>query len=73
MTGDRFGLDGLDGFFGALRQDNRPAATNRWTDFFRERRIEPFLRAALDSGHLSKDLATQVESFAERTSERGGD
>ena len=46
---------------------------NRWTDFFRERRIEPFLRAALDSGHLSKDLATQVELFAERTSERGGD
>jgi fructosamine-3-kinase len=49
---ERFGLDGPRGFFGPLPQDNRPVPANRWADFYRERRLEPMLRVAVDSGHL---------------------
>jgi len=47
-----FGLDGPPGFFGPLPQDNRPVESNRWADFYRQRRLDPLPRAAVDSGHL---------------------
>jgi fructosamine-3-kinase len=62
----RFGLDGPHGFFGPLPQDNRPVSVNRWADFYWERRLEPMLRAAVESGHLPPALAAGVEAVAER-------
>jgi fructosamine-3-kinase len=63
---ERFGLDGPRGFFGPLPQDNRPVPENRWAWFFRERRLLPMLRAAVDSGHLPPGLAAGVEAIAAR-------
>jgi hypothetical protein len=68
---DRFGLDGPRSFFGALPQDNRPVPANRWADFYRERRLEPMLRTAVDSGYLPPALAGGVEEVAERLRLRG--
>jgi fructosamine-3-kinase len=62
---ERFGLDGPRGFFGPLPQDNRPVPANRWADFYRERRLLPLLRVAVDSGHLPPALAAGVEEVAE--------
>jgi fructosamine-3-kinase len=63
---DRFGLDGPRGFFGPLPQDNGPVPANRWADFYRERRLLPLLRVAVDSGYLPPALAAGVEEVAER-------
>ena len=63
---ERFGLDGPRGFFGPLPQDNRPVPANRWADFYRERRLDPMLRVAADSGYLPPALAARVEEVAER-------
>jgi fructosamine-3-kinase len=60
-----FGLD-RPGFFGPLRQDNRPVGSNRWADFYAERRLIPCLRLAADSGHLPPGLAAGVEKLAAR-------
>ena len=62
----RFGLDGLDGFFGPLRQDNRPVPSAGWADFYAERRVRPRLRSAVDAGHLPMELADAVERLLER-------
>jgi fructosamine-3-kinase len=69
---ERFGLDGPRGFFGPLPQDNRPVPGNRWTEFFRERRLLPLLRAAADSGHLPPALAAGAETIAARLPELAG-
>ena len=63
-----FGLDHLNGYFGPLFQDNRPMASNRWADFYAERRIAPRLRSAVDSGHLPLDLAADIERLQRRLS-----
>lgn len=63
---ERFGLDGPRGFFGPLPQDNRPVPANQWAGFYRERRLLPMLRAAVDSGHLPPALAAEVEEIAAR-------
>lgn len=67
---DRFGLDlgpdSFDGFFGPLRQDNRPVESNRWVDFYAERRVLPWLRSAVDSGCLPMASASGVERLVER-------
>jgi fructosamine-3-kinase len=47
-----------DGFIGPLPIDNRPTPT--WAAFWWERRIEPFLRLAVDSGALDLDDAAVV-------------
>jgi fructosamine-3-kinase len=62
----RFGLEHLNGFFGPLPQDNKPVTTNRWVDFYAERRVLPLLRSAVDSGHLPMDLAADVERLVQR-------
>jgi fructosamine-3-kinase len=66
VTGDQFGLEQFDGYFGPIRQDNRPVTTNTWVDFLRERRIEPFLRNAIDSGQLPTEFVTRIDKFAEQ-------
>ena len=47
-----------DGFIGPLPLDNRPCPS--WAAFWWERRIEPFLRMAVDSGVLDLDHAAIV-------------
>jgi fructosamine-3-kinase len=63
---DHFGLEGLDGFFGPLRQDNRPVPSNVWADFYVQRRVWPHLRSAVDAGHLPLELAAEVEHLLQR-------
>jgi fructosamine-3-kinase len=41
VSGPRFGLGEQGGFFGPLPQDNRPVPSNRWPDFYAERRLLP--------------------------------
>jgi protein-ribulosamine 3-kinase len=66
VSGSQFGLDKFDGYFGPIFQDNRPVATNTWIDFLRERRIEPFLRQAIDAGQLPPEFVARITTFAER-------
>ena len=63
---ERFGLDELNGFFGPLAEDNRPVTSNRWADFYAERRIVPLLRSAVDSGSLPVEVAAGVERLIPR-------
>jgi fructosamine-3-kinase len=62
----RFGLAQLNGFFGPLPQDNTPVTSNRWVDFYTERRVVPLLRSAVDSGRLPTNLAARVERLVQR-------
>ena len=66
VHGGRFGLENFNGFFGPLPQDNKPVTSNHWVDFYSERRVVPLLRSAVDSGHLPKDLARDVERLVYR-------
>ena len=68
----QFGLTGFDGFFGPLAQDNRPVASNRWADFYAERRVAPLLRSAVDSGRLPAELSAAVERIVRRLPELCG-
>jgi fructosamine-3-kinase len=72
VRAERFGLDLGDGFFGPLRQDNRPVPSNTWADFYAQRRVTPMLRAATDSGNLPPDLAAKVDRLARRLPELCG-
>jgi fructosamine-3-kinase len=69
---DRFGLPDFNGYFGPLPQDNSPNRSNRWVDFYAERRVLPFLRSAVDSGQLPLGLASQVELVVRRLPSLGG-
>jgi fructosamine-3-kinase len=64
--GETFGLAEFDGFFGPLRQCNRPLDSPRWSDFYAERRVLPMLRFAVDSGHLPVGLARAAERVTAR-------
>jgi fructosamine-3-kinase len=66
VSGPRFGLGEERGFFGPLPQDNRPVPSNRWSDFYAERRLIPMLRLAVDSGHLPPTLAVGIGRIAAR-------
>lgn len=66
VTAERFGLANFNNFFGPLPQDNRPVASRRWADFYIERRVEPLLRLAVDSGNLPADLAARTERLSGR-------
>jgi protein-ribulosamine 3-kinase len=46
-----FGLD-ENNYMGALVQDNTPSPT--WIEFFRDRRLEPQVRSAIDAGLIDK-------------------
>ena len=64
--GETFGLAEFDGFFGPLRQCNRPVGSARWADFYAERRVLPMLRLAVDSRHLPGELARGTERVTAR-------
>jgi protein-ribulosamine 3-kinase len=64
--GEAFGLAEFDGFFGPVRQCNRPLGARRWSDFYAERRVLPMLRFAVDSGHLPVELARPAELVTAR-------
>lgn len=50
-----------DGYFGSIPMDNTPG--DDWPAWFRERRILPFLKLAVDAGALEPADATVVESI----------
>jgi fructosamine-3-kinase len=60
---DRCGLE-HHSYWGDLYQDNRPIAD--WCGFYRERRLGPRLKMALDSGHLPLSVGQQVEKLITR-------
>ena len=64
----RAGADGFGapapGFIGSLPLDNTPAAS--WPEFYAERRVRPYLRAARDRGALSEEDAAAVEHVLDR-------
>jgi fructosamine-3-kinase len=61
-----FGAAHVEGFFGPLPQDNTPVISNRWADFYTERRLIPRLRSAVDAGHLPRGLAADIERLRRR-------
>lgn len=69
VKGERFGLE-THCYWGSFYQDNRPLT--KWPDFFWQRRIEPWLRAAVDSGTLPAALVRQVETVGGRLAELCG-
>jgi fructosamine-3-kinase len=69
VKSDRFGLE-RDGYFGPLPQYNGPMAD--WLTFYRERRLLPALKLAVDSGNLPRAVARQVESLISRFPELCG-
>jgi fructosamine-3-kinase len=56
-----FGFQHPRGFFGPLCQDNTPVSSNRWVDFYAERRVLPLLQSTAASGRLPMDLAGGIE------------
>jgi fructosamine-3-kinase len=63
VKSDRCGF-GSHCYWGDLYQDNTPSAD--WVEFFRERRLAPRLRAAVDSGRLPLEIVPQVEKLGAR-------
>jgi fructosamine-3-kinase len=59
------------GFIGALAQDNTEDA-GPWPRWFRERRLEPYLRASADSGALSGADVALITRVLSRIEEYGG-
>jgi fructosamine-3-kinase len=66
---DRYGFESHN-YWGSLYQDNSPLMD--WAAFYRERRLAPRLRAAVDSGHLPLDLGPHVEKLSARLHELCG-
>ena len=69
VKGQRFGFETYC-YWGSLYQDNRPA--DDWLEFYRTRRLEPRLKAAVDSGNLPLELVSPVEQVINRLPELGG-
>jgi len=63
---DRFGWPG-DNFIGSLPQANTPG--DDWATFWRDRRLEPQLRAARDAGFLGGRRGLAVEHLLHRVDE----
>ncbi len=66
VRGRQFGLPEFDTFFGPIQLDNRPVPSNRWADFYAERRVRPILRLAADSGNLPAELTSGVDDLIRR-------
>lgn len=65
----RFGLD-HGNFIGPLPQPNEP--TEHWSAFYRERRLLPLLRRAVDQGLVGDRLRRDLESVAGRLEAMAG-
>ncbi len=63
VKGESFGFE-TDGFWGPLPQDNTREAN--WMTFFGERRLQPLLKIAIDSGNLPAPVISDVESVIDR-------
>lgn len=63
VTAQQFGLE-RDTLIGPLPQPNAPS--DDWIGFFRDRRLLPMARLALDEGRLQADVMTRVERLAAR-------
>jgi fructosamine-3-kinase len=64
VRGEVFGGT-ADGFFGPLRQDNRPVESNTWAEFYAVRRVLPWLRTARDADAIDAATAGRVEKLTE--------
>ena len=64
-----FGLD-RPATLGSLRLDNSP--TDRWSDFFAQRRLLPLARRARDAGALTDEGVERAERLADRLDELAG-
>ena len=62
-TAASFGLD-RPNYFGPFVQDNRPLAD--WPTFYAERRLLPYLKLAVDAGHLPPATRRNVERLLAR-------
>ncbi|MFI6065733.1 fructosamine kinase family protein [Micromonospora sp. NPDC051227] len=60
------------GFIGSLPQDNTPTG-GRWSTWFVERRLAPYLRRSVDGGALTSADAALVEQVIGRLDGLGGD
>ena len=58
-----------DGFIGPLPLDNTPSQS--WPEWYAERRVLPFVRAAVDGGGLSLGQAHTVETACGRIDDAG--
>ena len=66
---DRCGLE-THSYWGDLYQDNQPITD--WPGFYRDRRLLPRLRMAIDSGHVPRSVAKQIEKLIARLPELCG-
>lgn len=66
VTAPKFGLE-RDTLIGPLPQPNAPS--DDWIGFFRDRRLLPMARLALDAGRLQSDVMTRLETLAARLEE----
>ena len=64
-----FGLD-RPGTLGSLRLDNTPGPT--WPEFFRTRRLEPLIRAAVDAGAIDPSARALADRVGDRLVELAG-
>lgn len=71
VHGEQFGLD-QNGFFGPLPQDNSPVPGGTWADFYRERRLLPWLATAAAAGSVDEATARRVERLLDRLGDLSG-
>lgn len=71
VRGEQFGLD-QNGFFGPLPQDNSPIPGGKWADFYRERRVLPWLATAAAAGSVDESTVRRVERLMERLPDLSG-
>jgi len=60
------------GFIGRLGMGNGAVASGTWSEFFAVRRIEPYLRAARETGRISTEDAQAVSALIARLDSLGG-
>jgi protein-ribulosamine 3-kinase len=66
---DRFGLQ-THSYWGSLVLDNTQHAD--WVEFYRSRRLQPRLKAAIDSGNLPREFVSPIERVSARLEELCG-
>ena len=69
VKGDSCGFE-TNGFWGPLYQINTPA--KNWMTFYREQRLWPLLRTAIDSGNIPNSVVSKVERLITRLPELSG-